>query len=88
MLIVTIDLLPGGAGPLRRTLATVRIENLSDLAEISDYRVTAMEAPSALTDHPAGIAATKILAHPRRQRVWALLQKACEELMSADWVEL
>jgi hypothetical protein len=29
-----------------------------------------------------------VLGHDRRQRVWALIQRACEAIMKADWVEL
>ena len=88
MLRVTIELVPGGFEPMRRTIGSIRISNESDLAEVSDYRIVAQEAASSLTGDPAGIAECMVHAHPRRQRVWALIQKACEELMKADWVEL
>ena len=39
MLTITIDILPSGFAPLKRTIATMRIANLSDLADISDYRI-------------------------------------------------
>ncbi|WP_018322448.1 hypothetical protein [Bradyrhizobium sp. WSM2793] len=87
MLVVTVDLAPGGDESRRRTLATMSISNESDLAEVSDYLVTAMEAASPLTGRPAGIAQTRVLSHDRKQQVWALLQRASEEIMKADWVE-
>jgi hypothetical protein len=79
---------PGGVEGMRRSIATMPISNESDLADISNYRVTVMESANRLTGQPPGIAETVVLAHPRRQRVWALVQKACEEIMNADWVEL
>lgn len=88
MLRVTIELVPSGFDPLRRSIATVTISNESDLADLSDYRVVATEAANPLTGDPAGIAECMVLNHERRQRVWALLQKACEEIMEADFVEL
>ena len=88
MLIVTIEIAPGGAEALRRTIASLRISNQSDLADVSDYRIVAMQAANPLTAEPAGIAQFRVLAHPRRQRVWALIQRACEEATMADFVEL
>ena len=88
MLRITIDLVPSGFEPMSRTIATMHISNESDLADVSDYRVVAMEAANGLTGEPAGNAGCEVLAHSRRQRVWALLQRACEEIMEADWVEL
>lgn len=88
MLIVTIDIAPGGSQPLRHTIATLHIANRSELADVSDYRIIGMQSANPLTGEPPGITEFSILAHPRRQRVWALLQRACEEAMMADWVEL
>ncbi|MCL8483400.1 MULTISPECIES: hypothetical protein [Bradyrhizobium] len=88
MLVVTVDLAPGGDESRRRTIATMYVSNGSNLADVSDYLVTAMEAASPLTGNPAGIVEVKVLSHERKQRVWALLQRASEELMKADWVEL
>jgi hypothetical protein len=88
MIVVNIELLPGGAESLRRSIASMRISNASDLADLSNYRVTAVESASHLTGHPAGIAECEVLDHARRQRIWALVQRACEEIMKADWVEL
>lgn len=87
MLKVTIELVPGGFEPMRRTVGSMRISNVSDLSDLSDYRVEATEAANKLTGDPPGIAECLVLNHVRRQRVWALLQRACEELMKADFVE-
>lgn len=46
MLRVIIELVPGGYGPHRRTIASMNIGNMSDLADVSDYRIDAMEAAS------------------------------------------
>jgi hypothetical protein len=40
MLVVTVQLLPGEAESLRRSIATTRISNESDLTDMSTYRVT------------------------------------------------
>jgi|GEM_PF-595396 len=85
MLVVTIELWPAGLGALRRPLGTMHIGNDSNLADLSDYRIIAMETANPLIGTPAGIAEFRVLAHDRRQRVWALLQRACAEAMKADW---
>jgi hypothetical protein len=66
----------------------MRIANLSNLADVSDYAVAVMEGANPLTGAPPRIAACAVLAHDRRQSVWAILAKACEEIMKADFVEL
>ncbi len=88
MLVVTVELWPGGSSALRRPIGTMHIGNVSGLSDISDYHVIAMQTANPLTGEPAGLAEFEVLAHARRQRVWALLQRACEAAMVADWVEL
>ncbi len=73
MLRVTIELVPGGFVPMRKTIASMRISNASNLADISDYEVDAMEGANPLTGSPAGSASCVVQAHDRAQRVWALL---------------
>ncbi|WFT94406.1 hypothetical protein QA633_40160 [Bradyrhizobium barranii] len=88
MLVVTVQLWPGGSSALRRPIGTLHIANDRLLADVSDYRVLAMQTANPLTGEPAGIARFQVLAHARRQRVWALVQRACEEAMMADWIDL
>jgi len=88
MLVVTIELWPSGSSALRRPIGTMHIGNVSDLSDVSDYHVITMQTANPLTGEPAGVAEFEVLAHARRQRVWALLQRACEAAMTADWVQL
>ncbi|MEH2472398.1 hypothetical protein V1281_006412 [Nitrobacteraceae bacterium AZCC 2161] len=88
MLVVTVDLVPGGYEPLRRTIGSMRVVNVSNLAHVSDYSVDVMEDANPLTGNPPCKAACTVLAHDRRQSVWTLLAKASEEIMKADFVEL
>jgi hypothetical protein len=88
MLKITIELVPGGFSPMRRTIGSMRISNMSHLADLSDYCVEAVESANALTGDPARNAECMVLAYDRRQSVWALLAKACEEIVKADFVEL
>lgn len=88
MLAITIDLVPGGYEAHRRTIGRMRIANRSNLADISDYSVEIMEAANPLTRDGARNAACVVEGHDRRQGVWALLEKACAEILKAEFVEL
>jgi hypothetical protein len=88
LLVVTIDLVPGGYESYRRTISSMRIANLSNLADTSDYSVEVMEGANPLTGAKPRNAACTVRAHDRRQSVFALLAKACEGIMKADSVEL
>ncbi|WP_050631751.1 hypothetical protein [Bradyrhizobium viridifuturi] len=88
MLVVKVELWPAGSSALRQPLGTMHIGNVSNLADLSDYQVIVMETANALTGTPPGIAKFSVLAHARRQRVWALLQRACGEAMMAEWTDL
>jgi len=88
MLIVTVDLAPGGFSPLRRSIASMQISNASDLAEISDYLIVATEARNQLAGTPRRGASCMLAAHRRAQSVWALVARASEEILKADFVEL
>ena len=48
MLHVAVEIWPGGRRTLARTLVVADIANVSDLAELSDRRVRATEAPNPL----------------------------------------
>lgn len=88
MLIITIDLVPGGFEPMRRSIATLHISNASNLADVSNYCVKAMEGVNPLTGTPPRIAECTVVNHDRRQAVWAILEAAAVELRAADWVPL
>jgi hypothetical protein len=78
MLKLTIDLVPGGFEPARRTIATMRIANVSNLADISNYRIEATEGRNPPAGTPHRSASCEVTGHDRRQSVWALVAKAAE----------
>lgn len=84
MLVITVDLVPGVYAPMRRTIAGMSISNISDLAEISDYRIEASETSNPLAGTPPHSVRCVIRGHARAQSVWALLARASEEIMKAD----
>jgi hypothetical protein len=88
MLRVTIEMIPGGFSPMRKTIGSMRISNASNLAEVSDYNIDVMGGANPFTSSPPRSASCLVLAHDRAQSVWALLAKASQEIMKADFVEL
>lgn len=85
MLRVIIEILPGGQSQLRRTIASMRIGNISDLAEVSDYRVDAIESANQLAGTPSRSATCTVTGHDRRQSVWTLVAKAADEIEKAEF---
>jgi hypothetical protein len=88
LLVITIDLVPGGYESHRRTIGSMRIANLSDLANTSDYSVEAMEGANPLIGSNARKATCTVRKHDRRQSVFTLLAKACKQIMKTDFIEL
>ena len=88
MLRVTVDLIPGGFNPLRRTIGTMTVANVSDLADRSDYRIEAMEGRNHLAGLPPRNMSAEVLDHDRRQSVWRLIAKAAEAVANAEGDEL
>jgi hypothetical protein len=88
MLRVIVEILPGGHRELRRTLGSMAIANISDLASISDYRIEAMESANRLTGTPSRSATCTVHGHDRHQSVWALIAKAASAVQEAEFDEL
>jgi hypothetical protein len=87
MLRLTVELVPGGSERRRRTIATMRISNASDLADLSDYRIEAMEGANHQIRTSARSGACVVRQHDRRQSVWKLIEAACRALEDAEFVE-
>ena len=88
MLMITVDIVPGGYASMRRTIAAMSISNISDLADISDYRIEASETSNPLAGTPPRTIRCLVRGHARAQSVWALLAKASDEITKADSVDL
>jgi hypothetical protein len=88
LLIITIDIIPGGYAPARRTIASMRVSNISNLAAVSDYKVELLETANTLTGTPPRAGSCEVKGHNRLQAVWALLAKASDAAMSAEFDEL
>jgi hypothetical protein len=80
MLRVTVELVPGGAAAFRRTIGLMTIGNISDLADVSDYRVSVTEAANPLIGTPPQVRNFVVHGHWRRQSVWKLLARAIADM--------
>jgi hypothetical protein len=83
MLVVTVELWPGGSAWMRRCIAEMSISNTSNLAPVSDYLVEAVEF-NPLTGRAPRAAKCLVTARARRQSVWQLLLRACAEVLKAE----
>ena len=88
MLKVVIEIIPGGVRELRRTIASMSIGNVSNLADISDYQIDAAESMNPLTGTSGRSATCKVVGHDRRSSVWALIAKAADAVQKAEFDEL
>lgn len=88
MICVTVEIVPGGFEPARRTIGSLRISNVSDLAPISSYEVVVLEAMNPLCGTPSRIANIRLDGHERAQSIWALIGSAIASLDAADFVEV
>jgi hypothetical protein len=88
MLVLSIDLVPGGDAYRRRTIASMRISNVSNLADISDYEVNIMEGANALAGTKPRNGSCTVEGHDRRQSVWSLVAKAAAAALQAEFDEL
>jgi hypothetical protein len=87
MIVVSVDLWPGGFAPLGRQLGMLRISNVSDLARVSNYSIHIAEAANPLSKTPARIGGCRIEAHDRKQSIWVLIERAAAAAQTADFVD-
>lgn len=88
MLRIIVEILPNGHRELRRTIASMNVGNLSDLADVSDYTVDAMEGANPVAGTPSRSTTCTVVGHDRRTSVWSLVEKAAAEIQRAESDEL
>jgi hypothetical protein len=78
MLRILVQLVPGGDEGRLRELARAELANISGLARVSDYAISASEGTNRLATTPAWSRRGLIARHDRRQSVWRLVARAAE----------
>src|ERR1700755_280573 len=76
MLVIKVELWPGGDERYKTVLARAGIGNMSNSADVSDYEILASEGATPLTGTPAWKGRGLLHQHDRRRSVWALVAKA------------
>jgi len=74
MLVVTVEIWPGGDEYTKRTISTMHIANVTDLRDVSDYKYVIKE-DKGFVESPVNGSGT-IKGHYRKQTVWELIRKA------------
>lgn len=72
MLVVRVEMWPGGDELLARNLGRMEISNISDLAPVSDYLVVVQTGKDR--------ARREVKGHTRDDGFWELVRKACDAL--------
>jgi hypothetical protein len=85
MLVITIDLVPRGLQPQRRTIASMRIASVAGRANVLDY---VLEGVNPLSGTPSRIANFDVTDHNRHQSVWPLVAKAAAASLAAEYDEI
>jgi hypothetical protein len=85
MLIVTIEIVFGRGTVQRKPIATLKIGNISNLADISDYVVDGLETENPLVGTGRRSARTFVKGHDRHQSIWPLIAKAADALATAEF---
>lgn len=80
MMIVKIEVWPGGVEAGSHEIGRMVIANLSNLAEISDYNVHIEQAETLRLHVPAIDTRVTVKSHPRRDGPWALVRRALEQV--------
>lgn len=75
MIEVIVNILPNGRAERRRELGSMKIINVSDLADLSNYVYVIETGASHLTGEPALRSEGKIHKHDRYQSIWKLIRK-------------
>jgi len=79
MLVVRVELWPGGNYRKSRTISTMIVGNISQLAEISDYDIRMHEGAVDHLDIPEREEHFELKGHRRKQSVWAIIAKAAQK---------
>jgi hypothetical protein len=81
MLMVKVEIWPGGAEHRKREIGRMTIGNISDLEDLSDYEVWGIAKSNHLSGQRELEYDGVVQGHDRRQGVWELVVKAIAEML-------
>lgn len=79
MLVVRVEIWPGGYELGKREIAKMEVGNISDLADTSDYIARLEEYGNERLGIPKSKATVQVTGHARRSTVWSLIRKILEK---------
>lgn len=83
MIVIKVELWPGGVKERRRTIARAEVANIGGDSEIGIYRVSGMEADHSVSGEKAYDRHFRIPAYDRRNSIWSLVGRVAQR-MTAD----
>jgi hypothetical protein len=87
MIKVIVEIWPGGRFGLRKTIGSMDIANVSDLADRSDYEAFVHERANPLAWTPGRTCIVRVTDHDRRQSVWRLVAAVVSAMDNAEYEE-
>jgi hypothetical protein len=88
MLKIIAELVPGGVPGLKRTIGTMDIANVSDLAPRSDYEAVVHESANRLTGDGPRSCTVIVHDHDRQQSVWKLVAAVIVAMENAEYDDI
>lgn len=88
MIKIVAELVPGGFHGFRRTIGTMHISNLSDLAPQSDYEAVVREGDNPLTGVRHRSCTVVVRDHDRHQSVWQLVAAVIAAMEGAEYDDI
>ncbi len=79
MLVVKVEIWPGGYEGGKREIARMKVGNISDLADLSDYTAVIEEYGNDRLGIPKSRSTVQVTGHTRRSTVWSLIRKILEK---------
>ncbi|WHO37233.1 hypothetical protein PMI04_011685 [Sphingobium sp. AP49] len=82
MMVVKVEIWPGGSEDYALEIGRLEIANLSNLADVSDYAVRLRQTAAEQLEVRPIDARTIIKAHTRRDGPWALIKRALDQILA------
>lgn len=80
MMVVSVQIWPGGDESFRFEIGRMEVSNMSNLAEISDYHAHVVQQSAPRLDVDAIDRIVWAKGHPRREGAWALVKRVLDHL--------
>jgi len=83
MMVVKVEIWPGGDATRPYEIGRMEVANESNLAEVSDYSARIVQLATERLGVPAIDAEVTVAQHPRSDGPWALVKRVLDQLQEA-----